>query len=600
MAHSAPGLPRMTHRARYALLGALVLLSPPAPGWGACQLGVLAELPVTMNNLRPLVNAKINGTEAQFIADSGAFSSTLTPAAARRFKLPLQPAPPGLDMNGIGGQSRTWLTTVKTFTLVDVPFTNVDFVVGGNDLPGAVGLLGQNVFRIADVEYDLANGVIRLIKPHDCRNAELAYWVKDPTQPYSVADIDWATAEQPHTTGLAYVNDARVRVVYDTGSPTSVLTLAAAARAGVKPADEGVMPAGQGSGVGHSLVESWIAPFASFKIGQEEIRNTRLRIGSLGAIDTDMLLGSDFFLSHRIYVANSQHKLYFTYNGGPVFNLEGTPQGHGSAAAGAAPPLNSGEQPADAEGFARRGAAFASRRDFEHAIADLSRASELAPNESQYFYARGMARWGNRQPDLALADFDQALKLKPDAVPVLVARARLRLQGPGRDAALADLDAADRAAAPGEDLRLHMGQLYQREDRLPQAIAQYDKWIAAHGEDVHLIDARNERCWARALLGEELDKALADCNAAVKARPDDAVFLDSRALVRLRSGDYDRAIADYDAALKLQPRNAWSLFCRGLARQRKGDGPGADADLAEAATIDAHIAATAAKYHLSR
>ena len=35
-----------------------------------------------------------------------------------------------------------------------------------------------------------------------------------------------------------------------------------------------------------------------------------------------MLLGADFFLSHRILVSNSQHKLYFTYNGGPVFQLD--------------------------------------------------------------------------------------------------------------------------------------------------------------------------------------------------------------------------------------------------------------------------------------
>ena len=38
-----------------------------------------------------------------------------------------------------------------------------------------------------------------------------------------------------------------------------------------------------------------------------------------------MLIGADFFLSHRVYVANSQRKLYFTYNGGPVFNLTAGP-----------------------------------------------------------------------------------------------------------------------------------------------------------------------------------------------------------------------------------------------------------------------------------
>jgi hypothetical protein len=65
-------------------------------------------------------------------------------------------------------------------------------------------------------------------------------------------------------------------------------------------------------------VQTWIAPFASFRIGDEEIRNTHLRIGDTGLRDVDMLIGADFFLSHRIYVASSQHKLYFTYNGGPV------------------------------------------------------------------------------------------------------------------------------------------------------------------------------------------------------------------------------------------------------------------------------------------
>jgi len=34
-----------------------------------------------------------------------------------------------------------------------------------------------------------------------------------------------------------------------------------------------------------------------------------------------MLLGADFFQSHRIYVANSQRQMFFTYNGGPVFGL---------------------------------------------------------------------------------------------------------------------------------------------------------------------------------------------------------------------------------------------------------------------------------------
>ena len=34
-----------------------------------------------------------------------------------------------------------------------------------------------------------------------------------------------------------------------------------------------------------------------------------------------MMLGADFLRSHRLLVAHSQRKVYFTYAGGPVFQL---------------------------------------------------------------------------------------------------------------------------------------------------------------------------------------------------------------------------------------------------------------------------------------
>jgi tetratricopeptide (TPR) repeat protein/predicted aspartyl protease len=570
----------------------LALSGLPTRVFAACKIGRLAELPVTMTGLRPLVSAKINGADALFIADSGAFFSMITPAAAAQFKLKLGPAPLGLFVTGVGGEARVWLTTVKTFTLSDIPMTNVEFIVGGNELEGAAGLLGQNVFSIADVEYDLARGAIRLMRPHDCAKALLAYWAA--SQPYSVVDIDSATPRSPHATGVAYINGAKIRVLFDTGAATSVLTLAAAGRAGVKPGAAGVVDGGLSYGVGRKLVQTWIAPFASFRIGDEEIRNTRLRIGDIGIPDADMLIGADFFLSHRVYVATSQRKLYFTFNGGPVFNLTSSPP----TPAGTGP--EQADQPRDAAAFSRRGAAFTARRDYEHAIADLTRACELEPNEPRYFYERGVARSGNKQPDLAMTDFDQALRLKPDDVDALVARAGLRLQGPENSAAVTDLDAAGRVAAEQADIRMQIGSLYARAGRFAQAVGQYDKWIAAHDSDARVPEARNARCWARALWGQELDKALADCNAALKSRPDTAAFLDSRGLVRLRMGDFDKSIADYDAALRLQPHRAWSLYGRGLARVRKGLTAAGEADIAAATAIQPRVEDEAREHGITR
>jgi len=578
-----------------AILGSSV---PLVPAFADCKIVELAELPITMSGMSPTVTTKINGADALFMVDSGAFYSVITPASAAQFKLKLRYAP--LRLQGVGGEAEASLATVDVFTFANIPIPRVEFIVGGSEVgSGIAGLLGQNVLNgIADVEYDLANGAIRLMRPGDgCRKAELAYWAT--SEPYSVIDVDWVTARSPHTTATAFVNGTRIRVMFDTGASMSILGLRAAKRAGVKPDGAGVVPAGPTHGVGRRSVETWIAPFASFKIGGEEILNTRLRIGDIGSLDADMLIGADFFLSHRIYVANRQDKLYFTYNGGPVFNLAASPVAQaGSEPSPEASPQSKDapEEPTDAAGFSRRGTAYAARRDFEHAIADLTRACELEPTEAKYFYQRALARWHNKQLPLAMTDLDQALALKPDDLDALVTRAKLRLTSRDGSGAGSDLEAADRLAPKEAEIRLEIGETYLHADLLAPAVAQYDLWIAAHEQDGRLAEAMNARCWARALWGNDLDKALADCNAALRLSHNSFQILDSRGLVRLRLGDYDKSIADYDAALSLQPKSAWSLYGRGLDKLRKGMTAEGQTDIAAATALRPMIADEARKH----
>src|ERR1700729_2676961 len=301
-------------------LTAFVLLGLAASGraLAACKLESYPDLQVTMSGLRPLVHAKINGNDALFIADSGAFSSVLSLAAAESMHLSLRALPAGYVVSGVGGDAQAWVTQVARFTLFGVDIPKIEFLVAGNDMGGGtVGLLGQNAFALGDVEYDLANGVIRVWHTKDCGTSALAYWAKDV--PFSVIDIDRASWQVPHTAGTVYLNNIKMRAYFDTGASGSVITLAAAKRAGVSVNAPDVVASGQSYGIGRQFVQTWIAPFASFKIGDEEIRNTKLRIEAGPIRDVDMLIGADFFLSHRVYVATEQRKLYFTYNGGPVF-----------------------------------------------------------------------------------------------------------------------------------------------------------------------------------------------------------------------------------------------------------------------------------------
>lgn len=605
-----------------------------------CTLQRLAELPITMAGLRPLVPVTLDGTRLWLLVDSGAFYSMLAPETAARLGLRLEPPPAWLRVGGVGGAAQVQVATLASFGFAGIDLQGLQFIVGGGTPGGgAAGVLGQNVLRLADVEYDFANGVIRLMRPVHCGHAPLAYWAG--SLPVSALDIAPTSAAAPWAVMTGRLDGRRISVMLDSGAATSLLMRHAAARAGITPRSEGVTSAGAVMGVGRSLVDTWRVPIDDLQIGDEQIRHTHILMGDLPG-DFDLLLGTDFFLSHRIYVSNSQHRVYFTYNGGTVFNVLSAPPSTASATAptsgSTAPPgspaptptastaastaASPAAVPADAAALSRRGNALAARRDYAAALADLSRACELAPNVPAYFYARGLVYLQLAQPARALQDFGRAIALAPEDVQARVARATVWLRGrsdgvattraatpappvaassaqPQIRAALADLAAADRAAATQADIRLTMADLYTRAGRLPDAIRQYELWIAAHPGDARAAAALNASCWERALLGSDLQRALADCREALRLASQRAPILRSRGLTRLRLGQYEASIADFSAALKAMPGSAWSLYGRGWDELRLGRSDAGREDIARAIALSPTIAAQARAYGLT-
>ena len=575
------------------MVGAVGLLTA-TPAAAACKVGKLAELPVTLIGRRAMVDARFGTHIAQFIVDSGAFYSTLSRASALQFGLRTEPAPTWFRLRGVNGDSSASFATANDFALAGIALPRVYFIVGGSDT-GTAGLLGQNILGLADVEYDLPHGAVRLMRAEGCGDKALAYWAG--AKPFSNIPLERGVDGpwKPHTIGTVTVNGVKMRAIFDSGAQSTVMTLAAAKRAGVAPTSPGVVEIGAGSGIGAKRIATWLAPFDKIDLGGEIVPHPKLQIADI-EIDGDMLIGFDFFLTHRVFVSNAGHQLYMTYEGGPVFGL--TPTGARTAAGERLDLTDNAAEPTDAEGFSRRGAVFMSNRKFAEGLADLDKAVTLAPNEGRYVYLRAQAHLANRQPLLAAADLDKAAALMPDDADVRLLRARLRLGARDPEGAADDVKVADRQLSPGAGQRLLLAGLYDSLDQPEGAITNYDAWLRTHGEDVDRATAFNGRCWARALLGRELDRALSDCNAALKLRPAQPSYLDSRALVQLRLGKLDAALADYDAAVKANPRNAWSLYTRAIAEQRAGKKEAAEADRKAALAINPGVAKRAAKYGL--
>ena len=574
------------------MIAGLGLFALAGPSWAACTVKDIFQAPVTLAAGHPTVSVQLNGTPLRFTLDSGATYSTIDMATAAALGLRLETTARRIVVTGVGGTTVPRMTTVKAVTIAGAPFNNMQFLVQPQS---GMNLLGQNLLGVADVEYDLPHAAIRLMDAKGCGSDDLAYWAA-PGEAVSMISLEGPTRDRvDRTVGPVVVNGQKIRAMFDTGAQRSVLTLAAAARAGFKPDSPGVVPSGALYGAGDHTVKLWTATFASVKIGDEEIKNVRLQFGDLHLNDAEMLVGDDFFLSHRVYVANSQHKIYLTYEGGPVFDLAGSKplvqDAAGEAPHAAAAPAAGAAEPTDAEGYARRASVYLTESDYDRGIADLGRAMELAPGNPNYPFQRANARLAAKQPALAMADLDQTLKLAPRAVPALIQRARLRLAERDTPGAVADLDAAAAVlATPQDDARLALGEQYRAAGRQDLAIGQYDQWITAHREDGRMAEALFGRCRSRAIAGADLDKALADCNRAAGLASKAAGVLETRGMVRLKAGDYARAVSDYDAVLQAQPKDALALYERGLAKLKLGKSAEGQTDLAAAASLQPRVA----------
>ncbi|MEQ1784447.1 MAG: tetratricopeptide repeat protein [Hyphomonadaceae bacterium] len=258
--------------------------------------------------------------------------------------------------------------------------------------------------------------------------------------------------------------------------------------------------------------------------------------------------------------------------------------------------IQSGQQTTEdlATAFFNRGSAYQSgpQHDYARAIADYTQTIALDPQYADAFYNRGIAYQYGPQPDYAsaIAHLTQAIALDPQNVDAFYNRGIAYQYGPQPDyaSAIADLTQAIALDPQDADFFFNRGDAYQSgpQHDYARAIADYTQAIVLNPQNASLL---NSRCWVRAVWGQELDQALADCDASLRIA-NSLDTLDSRGLVHLRRGEFQAAFADYDAAVHGDDGLIDSLYGRGIARLRLGQTNAGKADIAAATARDANIA----------
>jgi predicted aspartyl protease len=312
-----------------------------------CQLLQVGELPVAMVNNAGVVPVSINGHAVQFLVDTGGALSMIWRSTGQDLNLDIVQS--DMKFYGAGGADAAGVVTVRDFGIAGATIHNVHlYAAGRGALPGnSAGILGEDVLSHWDIEFDLSAGKIRLFIPKNCNGDQVVYWA----QSYFMTKLLGAPANSNWLEATVLLNGHEVVAMFDTGAALSTVTSQALRQSGINP-EVAPVAAGESRGLAGKPIDTTVAVFPVLTIGQETLQNVRLRIADLFGKNTDtatgsliahsvtnnpdMIIGADFFMAHRIYVARSQGKIYFTYKGGPVFqNVAGNTLAP-SAEAGAA------------------------------------------------------------------------------------------------------------------------------------------------------------------------------------------------------------------------------------------------------------------------
>ncbi len=201
-----------------------------------------------------------------------------------------------------------------------------------------------------------------------------------------------------------------------------------------------------------------------------------------------------------------------------------------------------------------RGSIRSNEGQYTRALADFGRVMRIDARNAQAYLERGIVHQARGAYDVAVRDFDLALSLQPGLQPALDRRAQV---------------------------------VEERVGQYRQELVQLDEWLRDAPADAALL---NERCWLRTVNNDNLDAALADCNASLAAGPNDANVHDSRGLVLYKRGDFAASLADYEVAVALAPERGHFLYGRGLARVALGMTAEGNADLARAEELEPGVA----------
>ena len=277
---------------------------------GACRPVRLGETTVATLRNAPIVTLFANGIPVSLLLDTGAESTVLTPAAAKRVGAQRPTVEFQRQLRGLAGTLQTSEVELRSFTVgnVTIPWRRVR--VASVYVPSVFsgpldGVLGADTLSSFDVELDLPHYRIAFYTRQACPDA-LPAWTD------SYIRIAAGRSLGDHLFFPARLDGRRIDAFIDTGAQGTVLSTQAALGSGVSAAALAHDPTTMTRGAAAEQLTAHIHRFSRLEIGEEVVRDPEVIITDVRLSDADLVLGVDFLRSRRVWFSYGSQQIFLS------------------------------------------------------------------------------------------------------------------------------------------------------------------------------------------------------------------------------------------------------------------------------------------------
>lgn len=275
-----------------------------------CGLKRAAKLDMTTgSDGRVRVPMTIAGQTFSMLVDTGGVLSMLTPQSVDALDLTEQPVPQ-VRITQYGGLTIDRFVTAHDIVLGTMKASQLEFLVmpRGGYSPDIGGLLGPDILKRFDADFDFANGALSLFSQDHCEG-QVVYWTHDP---YGV--VEFKLNEVGQMTVPVTLDGKEIDAIIDTGATNSAVSLETIEREfGIGEFDLSVRRF-RGGDLGR---RAYRYPFKTLSFQSVTVNHPNLLLvpdsqsrQPPGA--PKMLLGMTVLRQLHLYIAYGEHKIYVT------------------------------------------------------------------------------------------------------------------------------------------------------------------------------------------------------------------------------------------------------------------------------------------------